>query len=250
MEFDKTKYCNGFVVRVGSLALVSIRPRPEKTVVFRTASAELGVGSVAGEISGRVAGEISRRVLPSCGDTFPRETAEPRRFPFPRGSTSAQRPTAGELCQHIAHHGDSLHPHGAWRVADARRINPAGAAGACAETSVEYPPLQRAFTVVVVEVRALHAQCSSHVQSSRSDVMVARGRGAARAKRTSRFFSLCGHPGLLRLPRELVYDPAPLSSACICTLCVASLLDSVKPLIFRSNRYSSSPATQKCWSAP
>ena len=26
-----------------SLALVSIRPRPEKTVVFRTASAELGV---------------------------------------------------------------------------------------------------------------------------------------------------------------------------------------------------------------
>ena len=42
MEVDKTKYWNGFVVRVG-LALVSIRPRPEKTVVFRTASAELGV---------------------------------------------------------------------------------------------------------------------------------------------------------------------------------------------------------------
>ena len=44
MEFDKTKFTYyGFGVRVDGLALVSIRPRPEKTVVFRTASAELGV---------------------------------------------------------------------------------------------------------------------------------------------------------------------------------------------------------------
>ena len=55
-----------------------------------------------------------------------------------------------------------------------------------------HPPLQRAFTVVVVEVRALHVQCSSHVQSSRSDVMVARGRGAAQEQNgTSRFLFLC-----------------------------------------------------------